>query len=174
MSIVIGILYTLVAAVLAVTTMLGLPGIWLMIALAGVIDLTQVILGTPVSFGWIALAIAVVLGIVAEIVEFLAGAAGAKAGGANRSGMVGAILGGFVGAVAGTFLIPIPLVGTFIGAAIGAGLGAFIGEISREDATVKTSLKPAGGAAVGKVAGTLMKSAFAGVVWIVLVVAAFV
>ncbi len=173
MNILIAILYGLFAAILAGSTLVGLPGIWLMIALAGAIDLTQVIVQHPVSFGWGALALAVGIGLIAEVVEFLAGAAGAKAGGANRAGIIGALIGGFLGGIIGTFTIPIPLVGTFLGAALGAGLGAFVGEVSRDGATVKGSLKPASGAAVGRVAGTLAKTGFAAVVWVVLVVAAF-
>ena len=173
MNILIGILYALVAAILAISTLVGLPGIWLMIALAGLVDLIQVLLQYPTSFSWVAFAIAGGIGIAAEAVELLAGAAGAKAGGAKRAGIFGALIGGILGAIIGTFTIPIPLIGTFIGAALGAGMGAFIGEVSRDGATVKGSIKPAGGAAAGRVAGTIAKAGFAFVIWVVLVVDAF-
>ena len=41
MTILIGIIFSLLSAVLAITTLLGLPGIWLMIVLAIVVDLIQ-------------------------------------------------------------------------------------------------------------------------------------
>ena len=174
MSIVIGIVFTLIAAGCALSTLLGLPGIWLMIALAGVIDVLDVmIFDQEISFGWISLVIALLLAIVGEILEFIAGAAGAKAGGANRRGIVGALIGGFLGGIVGTFVIPIPLIGTFAGAAIGAGLGAFVGEISKPGATLTGSLKPAGGAAAGRVAGTLSKTIIAAITWITLTIAVF-
>ncbi len=174
MSIVIGILFIILAAICAVSTLVGLPGIWLMIALAGIIDVMDVwIFDQAISFGWIPLRIALLLATIGEILEFIAGAAGAKAGGANRRGIVGALVGGFAGGILGTFVIPIPLIGTFIGAAIGAGLGAFIGEVTKPGATITGSLKPAGGAAVGRVAGTVSKSIVAAITWIALSIAVF-
>ena len=175
MSIVIGICFTLTAAVCAISTLLGLPGIWLMIALAGVIDLIDVmVFDQTISFGWVSLLIAFLLAMLGEFLEFMAGAAGAKAGGANRRGIIGALIGGFFGGIAGTFIIPIPLIGTFVGAAIGAGLGAFIGEITKAGATITGSLKPAGGAAAGRVAGTLSKTIVAAITWIALSIAVFI
>ena len=175
MTIVIGIFFTLTAALCALATLLGLPGIWMMIILAGIIDLLDVmVFDQEISFGWISLLIAILLAALGEFLEFLAGAAGAKAGGANRRGIVGALFGGFFGGILGTFFIPIPLVGTFVGAAIGAGLGAFLGEITKSGATISGSLKPAGGAAAGRVAGTLSKTVIAAVTWIALSIAAFV
>ena len=175
MSIVIGIFFTLIAAVCAISTLLGLPGIWLMIAFAGVIDLLDVmVFDQAISFGWIPLLIAFLLAMLGEFLEFIAGAAGAKAGGANRRGIIGALIGGFLGGILGTFMIPIPLIGTFVGAAIGAGVGAFAGEITKPGATLTGSLKPAGGAAAGRVAGTVSKAVVAAITWIALSIAVFI
>ncbi|MHC4794165.1 MAG: DUF456 family protein [Planctomycetota bacterium] len=119
MSILIGIVFTLVSAIFAAVAALGLPGTWLIIAFAALIDVIELLWkgDSEPMFGWVAFAIALLLAATAEVVEFLAGAAGAKAGGASRRGTIGALIGGFVGGIVGTFVIPIPLVGTLLGAA---------------------------------------------------------
>ncbi len=97
----------------------GLPGIWLM----GLAALSMRLWRPELAEWWV---IGATLGIalVGEVLEFVAGAAGArKAGGSKRSAM-GALVGGVVGALAGTVLIPIPLVGTILGSALGSAAGA--------------------------------------------------
>ena len=81
MTIVFGILFAIIASVLALSVLLGLPGIWMMIALAGIYDLMDVFFrpDEPLTFGWITFAIVLVLAVLSEIVEFAAGAAGALA-----------------------------------------------------------------------------------------------
>lgn len=176
MSILIGIVFTLVAAVFAAIAALGLPGTWLIIAFAAFIDVIELLWkgDAEPTFGWVAFAIALLLAASAEVIEFLAGAAGAKAGGASRRGTVGALVGGFVGGIVGTFVIPIPLVGTLIGAALGAGGGALVGELTREGAGIRDTIKPATGAAAGRVAGTVVKIGFAIAIWMQLSIAAFI
>ena len=88
--------------------------------------------------------------------------------------MLGALLGGIVGAIVGTFVIPIPLVGSLIGALFGCGLGAIIGELNNaKDTRLKDTIKPAAGAVVGRILGTLAKLPCAIAVWVILSVAAF-
>src|SRR5690348_13712796 len=84
---------------------LGLPGLWLMVAgFGGYALLTR--WGNYV--GWPSLIALIVIGLIAEAVEFLAGAAGSRAAGARRRGMIGAIVGGFLGAIF-LSIIPIPI-----------------------------------------------------------------
>ena len=149
MTVLIGILFSIIAAAVAALTALGLPGTWLVIMLAAIIDVIEYFWrgGDDLTFGWMAFALAIVLATVAEIIEFVAGAAGAKAGGASRRGTIGAIVGGFVGGIVGTFLILIPLLGTLAGAAIGAAAGALVGELTKDGATIRDTLRPATGAA---------------------------
>jgi uncharacterized protein YqgC (DUF456 family) len=116
----------------------------------------------------------VVLAGLGELIEFAAGAAGAKRGGAGRRGMIGALIGGIVGALLLTPFIPVPVVGTLIGAIIGTFIGAVLGEVTGlEPKTVRGSMKPALGATIGRVAGTVGKMGTAIVVWLTLSVAAF-
>ena len=176
MSITAGILFVLISIPLALVTAVGLPGTWLIIGLAALIDLVELSWrdgGEPI-FGIWAFVIAIVIASIAEVVEFVAGAAGAKAGGATRRGTFGALVGGFAGGIVGTFLIPIPLIGTLIGAALGAAGGALVGELSRGGVKLRETVRPATGVAAGRIAGTVLKLGFAVAILIQLSIAAFI
>jgi uncharacterized protein YqgC (DUF456 family) len=164
-------LYYVLLIVLLVTglfvNILGLPGLWLMVAAHAAFGWLT---GWGNYVGWGSLVAIIVLGLMAEGVEFLAGAAGSKAAGGSKRGMAGAIIGGIVGGLAGT-AIPVPILGTIIGAVIGAGLGAFLIEraIGR---THEESMQIGFGAAKGRFWGILGKSAFGIVMFVVSVLAA--
>jgi uncharacterized protein YqgC (DUF456 family) len=157
--------------------LIGLPGLWLMVGLAAALELADAwLLQDPggVSFGWGAIAIAAGLGLAGEAVETVAGAAGSRLGGGTRRGMAGALVGGLVGAVAGTLLLPAPLVGTLAGALAGTFAGAWVGEATGPEARGRAhNLRAAFGATVGRLGGTLGKTALAAVAWVLLVRAAF-
>jgi len=145
----------------------GLPGIWLMIGGAIGLELWR---GNMFSV-WTLLAV-VVIGIIAELLEFLAGVVGARKAGSSKLGAVGALVGSLAGALIGTFLIPIPLIGTLIGACGGAFLGTFALErmIGRPS---PASIKSATGAGIGRLAGTVIKLAAGVVIGVIIAVAAF-
>ena len=169
------VLFALVGAGCVLSVVVSLPGTWMLLALAVLIELLDglYLAGDQVTFGWPVLAVCLALGLVGELLEFVAGALGAKAGGGTKRGMAGAILGGFVGGVAFTFLLPIPLVGTLVGALVGTFVGAVVGEISAEEAMpVLRSIRPATGATFGRVLGSVAKVGVAMVIWLVLIVAA--
>ena len=128
---------------------LGLPGLWIMVASAVTYNL--VVPGDPI--GWVSLIVVAVLAFVAELLEFsLTGKYARKYGGSRRAGW-GAILGGIVGAMVG---IPVPIIGSVIGAFVGSFLGALIAELtggsSPGDAT-----RVAKGALIGRVVSTALK-----------------
>jgi uncharacterized protein YqgC (DUF456 family) len=128
---------------------LGLPGLWIMVATAVAYNL--IVPGEPI--GWVSLIAVTVLAFVAELLEFtLAGKYARKYGGSRRAGW-GAIIGGIVGAVVG---VPVPIVGPVIGAFVGSFLGALIAELtggsSAGDAT-----RVAKGALIGRVVSTALK-----------------
>jgi uncharacterized protein YqgC (DUF456 family) len=132
-----------------VLIVLGLPGLWIMVASAVTYNL--VVPGEPI--GWLTLVIVAVLALVAELLEFsLTGKYARKYGGSRRAGW-GAILGGIVGAMVG---IPVPIIGSVIGAFVGSFLGALIAEFtggsSAGDAT-----RVAKGALIGRVMSTALK-----------------
>jgi uncharacterized protein len=174
---VVATVFVLLGGLCVASIILSLPGAWIMLAIALVIELCDQFYlpaGDAQTWEWWLLGVCAGLVLLSEVIEFAAGAAGAKAGGAGRRGMVGALVGGIAGAIALTPLIPIPVVGTLIGAIIGTFMGAVIGEVSGEKAkTVRGSVKPAIGATIGRVVGTFSKIGIAIVVWLVLSITAF-
>jgi uncharacterized protein YqgC (DUF456 family) len=164
-------LFSLVALACLGLIPLGLPGMWLMIGIAA---LVQMFGGAAPHFGWTLLGVCLGIGVVAEVVEAVAGAAGAKYGGATRRGMVGAFAGGIIGAIFFTGLLPIPIVGTLVGGLVGAFVGAWIGEASAvQQRDPQQKFRAALGAAAGKLAGTFGKLAAGVVIWMLLVYGAF-
>ena len=81
------------------------------------------------------------------------------------------MIGGIVGALLG-ILIPIPLVGSLIGAIAGTFVGAIVGELWAGNHVTKT-LKPAAGASIGRLLGTLSKVPIAVAIWAALGVSVF-
>lgn len=176
MAIVFALLLILVLLLCWATNLLGLPGNWLMVVATAVyVVLTPAQL--PTALGWGTVVILLVLALLGEIVEFVAGALGVTRAGGSRRGalmaLVGSFLGGLVGMVIG---IPIPLIGPILAALLFAGLGAMagaaLGEVSL-GRDLKTSWQIAQLAFWGRLAGTVGK-VILGAVMLVVVVAALV
>lgn len=174
---VIAAVFALIGAGCVVAVALGLPGTWIMLACACIIewvDRYYLPLDDRQTFGWWLLFLCLGLAIFGEVLEFLAGAIGAKKAGSSRRGTIGALIGGLLGAIAGIW-IPVPIVGSLIGSFIGTFAGALLGEWSQLEApsSRRESIKPAMGATIGKVLGTLAKLPIAITAWIALSIAAF-
>lgn len=143
---------------------LGLPGMWLMLALAFGYQLLL-----PGTIGMTTLTVAVVLAIVAELLEFtIAGRFTRQYGGSRRAGW-GAILGGFVGAIVG---VPVPIIGSVIGGFVGAFAGAYLAERSRRD-PASDATRVATGALIGRAAGAALKTGFALAIASMVLIAAY-
>lgn len=174
---IVAMVFCLLGGLCVLSIILSIPGGWIALGLALVIEWADRFYlppERPQTFGWWVLGTCAGLLALGEVIELAAGAAGAKGGGGTRRGMIAALIGGIVGAIALTPFIPIPLVGTLVGAVIGTFLGAVIGEVTgAQPMTVRGSVKPAVGATIGRVIGTMGKIGIAIVVWIVLSVAAF-
>lgn len=168
-------IFALIGLIAVVLTPVGVPGAWMLIGLAGTVDVTSMLFGRDdtLPFGVQGLAVAVAAAALGEVLEFVAGALGAKAGGASRAGMVGSMIGGFVGVIAGTLMVPVPVVGSVVGALAGVAVGAAVGEIAFHGRTARDAVRPAAGAAVGRVIGSLAKIPCSLVVWAALVYDAF-
>jgi uncharacterized protein YqgC (DUF456 family) len=156
-----------VAAVGLLVNIVGLPGLWLIVAsLAGYAWLT----GFDVYVGWPSLISVLVLAGLAEVAEFVAGSAGAAEAGGSKRAMLGAIVGGVLGGV--LLSIPIPLIGAIIGACLGAFLGSAVIELAiRRD--LLHSMRVGTGAAKGRFWGIVIKLAFGAVMLLVVAVAAW-
>jgi uncharacterized protein YqgC (DUF456 family) len=163
-------LYYFLLIVILVTglflNILGLPGLWLMVAAFGGYALLT---GWDIYVGWPSLIVIVVLAILAEVVEFVAGAAGSKSAGGRKRGMIGAIVGGFLGAIF-LSIIPIPIVSQIVGACLGAFIGAALMEFT--DKNLEHSVKVGVGAAKGRLWGILSKLAFGCLMLLVAIFAA--
>ena len=146
--------YLILAFVLVIgwfANLFGLPGLWLMVAgLAGYAWAT----GWDVFVGWPSMIALIVLGLIAEILEFAAGAAGSKAAGGRKRGMIGAVVGALLGGIFLSF-IPVPIVSTIVGACLGAFIGAAVMEFYDRDLTHATRVGI--GAAKGRFMGIVIK-----------------
>ncbi|HEV2292556.1 MAG TPA: DUF456 domain-containing protein [Tepidisphaeraceae bacterium] len=164
-------IYYLLLLALLVTglfvNILGLPGLWLMVAAFGTYAWVTWNRG---YVGLTSLVMVIVLALLAELVEFVAGAAGSKVAGGSKRGMAGAIVGGIVGGIAGTPLFPI--VGTIIGACLGSFAGAFVIEVA-VGRSHEESMRIGFGAAKGRFLGIVAKLAFGIAMLIIALYAAF-
>ncbi len=109
------------------TTLVTLPGNWIIVGLAALFAWLQ-----PANSGrgisWTAVAVLLGMAVLGEIIEFAASAAGAAKQGASKRGvalsMVGAVVGSVIGIAIG---LPIPILGSFVMALLGGAAGAFFG-----------------------------------------------
>ena len=112
--------------------LVALPGNWIMVLLLG----SFAWLGPQdgrTEIGFSTVAIAAMLAILGEGVEFAASALGARRAGASRKSTTYAVVGSFGGALLGAVIgVPIPIVGPIIAAILFAGLGAMAGAIYGE------------------------------------------
>lgn len=157
-------------------TWLGLPGNWIMV-LAAAIYMLLVPPDLRIALGWIPLVAIILLAILGEILELVAGALGvAKAGGSRRSSVL-ALVGSMAGAMLGLVIgVPIPLIGSLVAAVIFGGLGALVGAAIGEGwkgRSFDESISVGKAAFVGRVLGTGAKI-FCGTLIVVVVGAALV
>jgi uncharacterized protein YqgC (DUF456 family) len=147
------ILFVLAMLVSIFVVPLGLPGTFIMVALAIAVNYLA-----AAGIGWVAIGLSLALAIMAEVLEWTLSAKFVmKYGGSKRAGW-GALLGGFIGAFAG---IPVPVIGSMIGAFAGAFVGALVAEFTQPNSDAATATRVATGALIGKAVATAMKLAIA-------------
>ena len=152
-----------------VTVLFTLPGNWLMIASTCLFAWWKWDDGL---FSWPLLVTVTVLALIAEIIEFFAGAGGAKKAGAGWLGALAAIGGAIFGAIVGTFAIPVPVFGTMLGACLGAGLFTWIAERTTGK-ELNQSVRSGVGAGTGVLVGTVSKFGIGCLIWLLITIAAF-
>ncbi len=160
------IIVILTSLVGIVLTLLTLPGTWFMLVAAMLVWWWRPDMYEPWTIG-----VAGVLALLGEALEFVSSAAGSAKAGGSRRGAVGSIAGAIAGAILGTpFLPPI---GTIAGGVLGAGAGAVLAERLWAKRTWAEAARSGQGAAVGRLAATILKTGVAVGIGVVLVVGAY-
>lgn len=150
-------------------TVVTLPGAWLICAAAILIKMVWI----PEILSWWTIGICVGLAVIAELIELGASAVGAAKAGGSRRGAIGALVGTLAGAIIGSFILFFPI-GTIVGAVLGAGAGSLIAERAWAGRTWAESAKAGQGAAVGRLAATIIKTCFTVTIGLTVSIAAFV
>ena len=173
------VLFVLLNVCALASDLFVLPGNWFIVGLT-LLFVLFIHSESGNGIGWPTFAIVLVLALLGEVVELVAGAAGAAKSGGSRRGMllamVGAMAGSMAGGLGGVF-IPIPLLGPVIGAVGGGALGAFAGAYAGEawkGRGEEERLTISRGALVGRLLGTVGKLGIGAVMVAVTTIAAFV
>lgn len=145
--------------------LMGLPGLWLMAASA-----LAYAWWTGLQYlGYPGLITIFALALLGEVLEFLAGAGGAKSAGGSKRSMVFGTVGGIVGGI--VLSIPLWIVGTILGVCIGAFAGAALAQMTVEQ-DMEHSARVGLGAAKGTFIGILYKLTVGCVMFVVTAVVA--
>jgi len=130
---------------------IGLPGTWLMVAIAIVDKLADHTTGV----GVVTIACVTSIALLAELAEWVLIARFAKRYGGSRRAGWGAVIGGFVGVLVG---VPVPIVGSIIGGFVGSFVGALVAEYEATG-NHRHATRAATGALLGRAAAAAMKVA---------------
>ncbi len=170
------LLYLVALAICWFMTLFGLPGNWLIVALAAVATWLAPE-GLRVQTAPMVLGVLAALAAAGELAEFAAGSAAANRAGGTRRGAVGAIAGAMLGAVAGaTIGLPLPIIGSAVAAVLGGAVGALAGALVLEfhgGRDLAASWRIGHAAFWGRLLGTLSKAAIGAVMVVVAAIAAF-
>ena len=137
--------------------LVSMPGNWLIVVVTAIY---AYFFPEAVSsgVGIYGIGILVVLAILGEVLEFVAGAAIAGKQGASRRAMALAVVGTMAGSVLGAiFTLPIPILGPILGAVFGGAAGAFAGAWLGElwkGKSLDQGMRVGTGAMVGRLLGT--------------------
>lgn len=171
---VIAALLTCAALLAWAVGILGLPGNWLIVCIAGACWwLAEP--DSPLAISTAVLAALIIVALLGELIEFAAGALGVQRLGGSRKSTWLALLGSVIGAIGG-FVVGsgVPVIGNVLASVAGSALGAFVGSIYGERSLGRPwehSLQVGSAAFVGRVLGTAAKI-FCGTVIVVLFLAA--
>ena len=109
-------------------TFFTLPGNWGIVLLAGLCAFLLPEQENGLGMNWWAVGVLVALAGVGELLELIAGAAGAAKHGASRRALLLSMFGAMMGSMGGAFVgVPVPFVGPIIAALAGGAIGAFAG-----------------------------------------------
>lgn len=155
------VLVSLVAFGCWVLTLIGMPGNWGLVIVAGL----GFYFAAPESALHVSLTVVIVMIVVAgigEILEFVASSLGVNKLGGSKKGAMLAVVGSIAGAIAGMILgVPIPIIGSLVAAVVFGCFGAFGGAILGERWDGKEweeAIKIGWGAFWGRLFGTVLKT----------------
>ncbi|MEL6211704.1 MAG: DUF456 domain-containing protein, partial [Pseudomonadota bacterium] len=157
---------TLLNVLLLASILFNLPGAWIMILIALLVEWWM----PGEMFTWATLTVAVVLATIGEVLEFTMSAKAARRAGGSRRGAALAIVGGIVGAIIGTPFAPV--IGTLLGACVGAFAGSILGDLWAGQPLAQ-SVDTGSEAAIGRLWGTIAKMVVGSAIVILLAVDAF-
>ncbi len=153
-------------------TALLLPGMWVMLLGAGLAQWWHMAQYGSEMYSWWTLGVCAGVAVLAEIIELGASGLGASKFGGTKTGAMWSVIGAILGAIVGSLVLF--LIGTIIGAAVGAFVGALLGEKVFKQRTWGEASKSGAGAAIGRLAATLVKVGLAVLLALVLGIATFV
>lgn len=157
-----------------VLTLVAMPGNWLMVGAAALYAWLGPQTGV-IQLHWQTVIAMVVLAVLSEIAEFLAGMVGARRAGGSQRAALYSLIGSLVGAIGGaTAGLPIPVVGSAVGAVLGGAVGAFAGAVYAEHSlgqTADQSMKVGQAAFWGRLLGTGAKALVGSLIAVMAVVA---
>ena len=131
-TVLLAVALVLVCAIAWAANLFGLPGNWLAVAILAIYAWLGPQEGRT-AIGYQAVVVAFLAALAGELVEFAAGALGAKRAGASRRATLYAVVGSMIGAIGGALIgIPIPVIGTILAAILFGGLGAAAGAMYGE------------------------------------------
>lgn len=139
---------------------LGLPGLWIMIAVVAYGAITQ-------QIGLLIVVLTVLIAVVAELIEFFIVKRLTKQYGGSQKAFWGAIGGGLLGVIVGA---PIPVIGSIVAGMIGSFVGAGLVTYS-ETKHLGSARRVGWGAVIGRALSAVTKTA-AGLTILVLTAAA--
>ena len=157
-----GIVLLLANVACWVATFFTLPGNWGIVLLAALSAFFLPEQENGLGMNWWAVGVLVALAGVGELLELIAGAAGAAKHGASRRALLLSMLGAMAGSMGGAFVgVPVPFVGPIIaalgGGALGAFVGAYLGETWKGGRENHERLSISQAALVGRLLGTFGK-----------------
>jgi uncharacterized protein YqgC (DUF456 family) len=156
------VLYILLLLAGGILNLFGLAGNWVMLG-ASVLHLLVADSESRIGYGFGVPLTLLILALLGELLEFLAGLLGAGKAGGSRRAMVLSMLGGIVGSLfgfsIGNFFFPVigGIVGIFVVAGLGALGGAVLGE-TWKGRGLEESMRVGRGAFTGRILGTLAKT----------------
>ena len=130
------------AICIPIAAMPGLPALFIMFAISALYGYWD----NFVHLTYANLAVLLILAIISFTFDTLSGIIGAKYGGADKK----SLLYGWLGLILGTFLIPVPVLGSFIG----LFLGIFLSELLFVKKEKALAFRSAVGGITGAIAGT--------------------